>query len=339
MRSLRVVVSILLYAGALQAIAQGTGKPIIDVHLHAFAHDSQGPYPSYVCAPFKRFPVWDPASGPYVATFTDLVDNPDCGNLIRSQPDDESLMRRTIELMQANNVIGIAGGSRDYVTRWQAAAPDRMIPALHFRITEQSPSPESIQLMFAGGEIAVLSEVTIQYQGIEPDDPRFRPWLAKLEEIDMPMGIHIGTGPPGAPYLGNPDYRGRFHSPLSLEEPLMKHPGLRVYVMHAGWPMLDDTLALLWAHPQVYVGIGVINWALPRREFHRYLKALVEAGFGNRIMFGSDQMVWPETIEVAIGNIEAAEFLSEDEKRDIFYNNAARFFRFTERQIEAHHAL
>lgn len=333
------IVLLSLLAVTSQTLAQSAGKPVIDVHLHAFAHDSQGPYPSYVCAPFKRFPAWDPASGPYVATFTDVVDNPDCGYLIRSQPDDESLMRRTLEVMEANNVIGIAGGSREFVTQWQAAAPERIIPALHFRLSERSPSPETIQAMFENGDIAVLSEVTIQYQGIEPDDARFEPWLAKLEEIDMPMGIHIGTGPPGAPYLGNPNYRGRFHSPLSLEEPLLKHPGLRVYVMHAGWPMLDDTLALLWAHPQVYVGIGVIDWALPRAEFHRYLRALVEAGFGNRILFGSDQMTWPETMEVAIRNIESAEFLSEEDKRDIFYNNAARFFRFTDAQIEAHHAL
>ena len=86
------------------------------------------------------------------------------------------------------------------------------------------------------------------------------------------------------------------HSPLSLEEPLLEHPGLRVYVMHAGWPMLDDTIALLYTHPQVYLGVGVISYVLPRAEFHRYLRRIVEAGFGNRIMFGSDQMIWPETI-------------------------------------------
>lgn len=73
-----------------------------------------------------------------------------------------------------------------------------------------------------------------------------------------------------------------------------------------------------------------------RVGFHRYLRALVENGFGNRIMFGSDQMVWPETIEVAIEAIETAEFLSEEQKRDIFYNNAARFFRFSDEQIAAH---
>jgi predicted TIM-barrel fold metal-dependent hydrolase len=83
----------------------------------------------------------------------------------------------------------------------------------------------------------------------------------------------------------------------------------------------------MWAHPQVYVDIAVLNWALPRKEFHSYLRRLVEAGFGERIMFGSDQMVWPEVIGKAIEGVSSATFLREAQKRDIFYNNAVRFFR------------
>ena len=36
-------------------------------------------------------------------------------------------------------------------------------------------------------------------------------------------------------------------------------------------------------------------------------------------------MIWPEAIEIAIEAIQAASFLSEEQKRDILYNNAARF--------------
>ena len=77
----------------------------------------------------------------------------------------------------------------------------------------------------------------------------------------------------------------------------------------------------------MYVDVAVINWALPRPEFHSYLRRLVEAGFGERIMFGSDQMVWPDAIGRAVEGIESATFLTAQQKRDIFYNNAARFLR------------
>jgi predicted TIM-barrel fold metal-dependent hydrolase len=44
-------------------------------------------------------------------------------------------------------------------------------------------------------------------------------------------------------------------------------------------------------------------------------------------MFGSDQMFWPEAIGMAVDAIEAADFLTREQKADIFHNNAARFLR------------
>jgi uncharacterized protein len=55
------------------------------------------------------------------------------------------------------------------------------------------------------------------------------------------------------------------------------------------------------------------------------------------VLFGSDQMVWPEALEVAIQSIETADFLTAEQKRDILYNNAARFLRLSETEIARHH--
>ena len=44
-------------------------------------------------------------------------------------------------------------------------------------------------------------------------------------------------------------------------------------------------------------------------------------------MFGSDQMQWPDAIGMAIEVIESVKFLTEEQRRDILYNNAARFLR------------
>jgi hypothetical protein len=163
------------------------------------------------------------------------------------------------------------------------------------------------------------------------------PYWALAEELDMPVGIHIGTGPPGVIYLGAERYRARLHSALTLEEVLVKHRRLRVYIMHAGYPMLDDLLAVLYAHPQVYVDVGVIVFTQPRAGFYRFLRGIVDAGFGGRVMFGSDQMVWPGVIERAVAVIQDAPFLDAKQKRDILYNNAARFLRLTDQEIARHH--
>lgn len=43
-------------------------------------------------------------------------------------------------------------------------------------------------------------------------------------------------------------------------------------------------------------------------------------------MFGSDQMVWLEAIELAIERVRSASYLSPQQKRDVLFNNAVRFF-------------
>ena len=62
-------------------------------------------------------------------------------------------------------------------------------------------------------------------------------------------------------------------------------------------------------------------------EFYAYIQRLNDAGFENRIMFGSDEMVWPDALSVAIDTVASDPALNPEQKRDIFYNNAARFPR------------
>ena len=58
-------------------------------------------------------------------------------------------------------------------------------------------------------------------------------------------------------------------------------------------------------------------WSYPLDEVHYYIKRLVRAGFGKRIMYGTDFIMWPRMIETSMGVIEHAQYLSEDQKRDI----------------------
>jgi predicted TIM-barrel fold metal-dependent hydrolase len=194
-----------------------------------------------------------------------------------------------------------------------------------------------IRELHSDGRLAVLAELVPHYVGAAPDDERLEPYWKLAEERDIPVGIHLGIVPPLI-YLDVPEERARRHSALSLEEVLVRHPRLRVYVMHAGYPMLDDMLALLQAHPQVYVDTAAIVWHIPRAGFYRHLRGLVDAGFGKRVMFGSDNLL-PGLIERSIAVIEEAPFLTEEQKRDILYNNAARFLRLTEEEIARHHRL
>ena len=79
-----------------------------------------------------------------------------------------------------------------------------------------------------------------------------------------------------------------------------------------------------------------MNWILPQEEFYAYLKSLIRSGFGDRIMYGSDQMVWAQTIEEGIDAVNSADFLSLEQKEDILYDNAATFLGLSEKEIQMH---
>lgn len=318
--------------------------PIIDMHLHARKADYIGPNPPPMCTPFTIMPRSDNTES-IEAGFTFNV-MPPCETPILPVTTDQQAMDETVAIMKRRNIIGMVSGEPELMAKWIAAAPDRIIPGLDLRLgvnrgaSHVKPrTPEDLRAMHSQGVFKVLGEVMAQYEGIPANDARLAPYWALAEELDIPVGIHMGTGGPGDPYLGAPGYRAKNSDPLLLEDLLVKHPKLRVYIMHAGYPMLDNLRALLFTHPQVYVDISSIVYTEPRPAFYRYLQGIVEAGYGDRILFGSDQMIWPGIIEPSIQSIEEAPFLTAAQKRDILYNNAARFLRLTKEEIARHHRM
>jgi uncharacterized protein len=297
--------------------------PIIDMHMHAMPADFYAKPPAKMCAP-QIFPWADPRDPK--ADFSTCA-----GREVEAGTTDAEVIRRTVAVMTEFNVIGVIsaplrGGASpiDRLKPWQAAAPDRVIPGVW---TNGQVPLDSLRTWAKEGRIRVLGELTFQYTGYSFSDALPDQHFALAEEFDIPVGLHVGPGAPGEAYWLSARYRAGLGRPLSLEEPLLRHPKMRLYVMHAGWPMLDEMMALLFYHPQVNVDVGTISWQLPRAEFHRYLRRLVEAGFGKRVMFGSDQLLFHDLIRVSIEAVESADFLTADQKRDIFYNNAARFLR------------
>lgn len=244
-----------------------------------------------------------------------------CADPFRSPATAEDLRRQTLLTLDRHNILAVASGpDLAMVEAWRKERPHRILPAV--QTTGDDANARELRRMLESGAVAVIGEVMSQYAGLSPSDPKLEPLFALAEELDRPVGIHLaGIGGP------IPGYRVGLGDPLLLEPVLVKHPKLRVCVMHAGFPFLERMVALLRHYPTVYVDISLICWQMPRSVFHDYLKGLVDHGFGKRILFGSDQVSWPQAIEVGIEGIRSASFLSNEQKADIFYNNAARFLR------------
>jgi hypothetical protein len=327
MKRLGILSVLLLVASAAAAQeAPRERPPIIDMHLHALSISDFDTTTFCAGDKWKEFPGVDPR------TEVSPEQLESCPEPLVAPDTDEELLSQTLAALERFNITAVTAGDLEQVQKWRAAAPERIIPALTFAHPDEI-NLDSLREFVRRGDVAVLGEVWTQFAGLSPSDPALDPILALAEELDIPVAIHMGMAMPGtAYYFGSPNYRARLTNPLLLEEALLKHPKLRLYVMHAGYPYLQETIAVLNLYPQVYADIAVINWIRPRAEFHEYLRRLVEAGFGKRIMFGTDQMAWPEAIGMAVEGVESADFLTEEQKRDIFYNNAARFLRLDKKE-------
>ena len=55
-------------------------------------------------------------------------------------------------------------------------------------------------------------------------------------------------------------------NPLLLEDLLARHPKLKVWVMHAGYPMIDEMIALMGANAYVYVDVAGMIWSYPSQK-------------------------------------------------------------------------
>jgi uncharacterized protein len=278
-------------------------RPIIDVHLHAFGTDWVN---------YFRDTSWFPP-------------------LPRPESNDSLRVQTLRHLEQSNIVRAVASGvDPRVIDQWRTAAPERIIPALVLMV---GTPIDTIRALAKDSSIRVLGEAIWQFEGLAPDDKRLEPFWSLAEELDLPIAIHLGGGPPRV--QREMPFRMRLNDPLALEEVLVRHPKLRLWVMHAAYPMGERILALLHSFPQVHVDVAGINARLPRPEFHAYLRRLVDAGFTSNIMYGSDQAVWPAIIPYSIEAIDSADFLSPEQKQAIFCGNAARFLRLDPKLCES----
>ncbi len=287
--------------------------PVIDMHLHSYSEDFWGPAP-----------------------------NPATGNLSPASPKEH--FEKTLKIMQQYNVVlgAVSGVSEESANHWHSLAPDKIFRGIELREPSEFMDAETFRSKIQAGELDMLGEVGAQYFGYSPSEPEYYPLYRIAEEEGIPVGIHTGASFPGTPYRCCPKFRLALGNPLLLEDMLIEFPNLKVLMMHAGGagPFSEHALSMMYMYPQLYTDISIMNW-MPGMEplLESFLRQAKQMRMLNRILFGTDQMVWPEAIGIAIERINSLEFLTDEDKADIFYNNAATFLGLTEAEINKHQQL
>lgn len=244
---------------------------------------------------------------------------------------------------------------------WVAAAPERFVAGPMFPCPKNRAEPlydcfaatggwpdlRWLEAEAAAGRIGLLGEMLFVYSGVAPDDPRMGPYWELAARHDLPVSVHINRGPPpGAPNSPRsnpnccPDFDSDLGNPDLLRPVLRRHPGLRIILVHVGagappdhLPYSEETVGLLRDFPSVYLDMSILNSVAPPEAHEAELRRLIDAGFGDRILFGSDNL----PVERITTRLNAIEWLSPQQRRAIYYDNAARFLRLDATTIARHH--
>ena len=247
-------------------------------------------------------------------------------NGLASSKTAKETLEQTIQKMNQYNIeFAVVSGSIESLEIY-TKADKRFIPG--YQDSEEILIPlKQFEEYVKSGKIKVFGEVMAVYKGKTLADPSYQPYLAICEKYGIPVGYHSGGSFPNAQNLGWPKYRIKFGDPFLIEDVLVKYPKLKLYLMHAGENFYENTLRMMDGYPNLYADLGVEMWLHPMtKDFAiKFLKSAKEYGVLDRVLFGSDQMVWPEAITNSINFLNALNFLTKEEKEMIFYKNAKKF--------------
>ena len=277
---------------------------IIDMHIHSYSS--------------KDFGVREPASDSYGK---------------KGSANAEVHRIETFAAFKKWNIVkAMVSGNPESVEEWVAKDINHRVirGILIFSPDEYGMDSVRFEQLVKDKKIEVFGEIGAYYSGTTLSDSIWQPYLRICEKYDIPVAVHTGGGDPGGTHSWSPKARLKLGDPYLIEDVLVKYPKLRIYLMHNGgeeWH--EHALRLMAYYPNLYTDIAVMLWVEPntQRTVTEFLKNVKQAGYLNRVMFGSDQMVWPYAIEKSIKFLNSLTFLTKKDKENIFYNNAAKFLK------------
>jgi predicted TIM-barrel fold metal-dependent hydrolase len=302
-----------------QCFGQGNMNklPVIDMHLHVYSNEN----------------YWGGSDFSSFLPFSNTV--------LTSPKTNNGHIKAVLDQMSKNNIVlAYASGNFEALDSLNIKYPGKFFPLIGIRPTPELLSDnkylETLKQKIVKGEIKGIGEVLNFYNGIAPNNPIMDTLYKIAVSYDLPVGIHFGLAPPGSQLSNFPDMRIEFGNPLMIQDVLIKFPKLRLNIMHAALPLFgDETLAIMYMFPNVYADIGVVTWAdnYTIESVKEFLIKASKYGLTDRIMYGSDEMVWPGSIGLSVDFIKNVGFLTDKQKNDILYNNAAKFLRLLHKPV------
>ncbi|MFI6521457.1 amidohydrolase family protein [Spirillospora sp. NPDC050679] len=121
-------------------------------------------------------------------------------------------------------------------------------------------------------------------QAFRPDDPRFHPIYAALEELGVPALFHTGQTGIGAGLPGGRGIKLRYSDPMLLDDVAADFPGLTIVLAHPSVPWQDEAISIATHKANVFIDLS--GWS--PKYFPPQLVRAANSVLRRKVLFGSD---------------------------------------------------
>ncbi|MFC9974234.1 4-hydroxyphenyl-beta-ketoacyl-CoA hydrolase [Spirillospora sp. NPDC127200] len=121
-------------------------------------------------------------------------------------------------------------------------------------------------------------------QAFQPNDPRFYPVYAALEELGVPALFHTGQTGIGAGLPGGRGIKLRYSDPMLLDDVAADFPGLTIVLAHPSVPWQDEAISIATHKANVFIDLS--GWS--PKYFPPQLVRAANSMLRRKVLFGSD---------------------------------------------------
>lgn len=165
--------------------------------------------------------------------------------------------------------------------------------------------------------------------GFFPNDERLYEAYALAQERDLPVLIHTGM-------KAQRTQRMIYNNPISIDEIAVAFPHLKIVIMHAGYPWVEECLVLSHLNENVMVDLtflDVLSYTYQKPLLHDITQRFVKVLGAEKIIWGSEgETLGLEAfadegllrVKKCLSEFLSYDFLSEADKEKILYHNISR---------------
>ena len=161
------------------------------------------------------------------------------------------------------------------------------------------------------------------HAGHYPNDERLYPVYEQATKHGIPVMFHTGVK---APSEGT---RVKYCHPIYLDDVAVDFPDMTIIMAHSGYPWVEEAILVGLYAGNVYADISTlpqIEGALGYEVMLPTLRKFILAWGPQRVLFGSDGIF---NLEDTIRAVNSADFLSEEDKKKLFRENAKRVLKLS----------